>query len=187
MWKAMEWRSSNTRERDAVLIIWIMIVLVLAGILGILNYPTSDFTTPNIFHAPIETIPLDFGWAGFVFILVNGFLLSLTLVGYGLDAAERALLSVGLGFGTTYVMMILIGIVWEVSFPTVLLTQVSLLLTLLLGTFYRGLKPSICYELSIEKKRMHLTKSNIFEATVLIIIGVYMCIALYQTVAYPPI
>ena len=187
MQKAMEWRSSNTRDRDAILIIWIMIVLVLAGVLGILNYPTSDFTMPNIFHAPIETIPLDFGWTGFVFILVNGFLLSLTLVRYGLDATERALLSVGLGFGTTYVMMILIGILWEISFSTVLLTQVSLLLTLLLGTFYRGLKPSIFYKLRIERKRMHITKSNIFEATVLMLIGVYMCIALYQTVAYPPI
>jgi len=187
MQKAMEWRSSNTRDRDAILIIWIMIVLVLAGVLGILNYPTSDFTMPNIFHAPIETIPLDFGWTGFVFILVNGFLLSLTLVRYGLDATERALLSVGLGFGTTYVTMILIGIIWEISFSTVLLTQVSLLLTLLLGTFYRGLKPSIFYKLRIERKRMHITKSNIFEATVLMLIGVYMCIALYQTVAYPPI
>ncbi|MEJ5327809.1 MAG: hypothetical protein WHU54_06135 [Candidatus Bathyarchaeia archaeon] len=138
---------------------------------------------PNIFHAPIEAVPVDCGWLGFAFIFVNGVLLSYIIVKNGVDTTERLLLSVGLGFGFTYVLMISIGILWEISLLTVILTQTSLLLVLLPAALRCGLK----LKGQTRLKGAAIPKVNRVEATLLAVIGAYVCIAAYQTLAYPAV
>ncbi|MFX1518191.1 MAG: ArnT family glycosyltransferase [Promethearchaeota archaeon] len=150
-------------------------------------FSPSTFRIPNIFHAPIEPIPFDSGWIGFAFIFVNGLLLSYVLARDGVDITERLLLSIGLGFGVTYVVMILIGMLWEISLLTIILTQVSLFITLLLAAFCRGLKLNFNGYLRLKKKNGYIPKFNLFEAILLIVIGIFVIVAIYQTIAYPAI
>lgn len=112
---------------------------MIAGIFYLYS-PTLALTIPNIFQAPIESIPIDGGWIGFIFIFVNGFLLSHVLAKDGLDTTERLLLSIGLGFGLAFAVMILIGVLWEFSLLAIILTQAILLITLFTAAVYRGLK-----------------------------------------------
>lgn len=160
-----------------------MIISIIAGILILLFYPPSGFTIPNMFQAPIETIPFDGGWVGFIFVFVNGFLLSYVLAGEGVDITERLLLSIGLGFGVTYSVMILIGILWEISLSSIILAQTCLFITLLLvAVFYKGLKLNFNAYL---RKNSYMTKFSFVETILLIVIGIYAVVAIYQTVAYP--
>jgi hypothetical protein len=175
----IEWGSRNTLKYGAVIVSLIIITVELLNSIYLFYFSPSTFVLPNIFHAPIEAIPFDSGWAGFAFILVNGLLLSYVLVKDGSDATERFLLSVGLGFGVTYTVMILIGMLWEISLLTIILTQTSIFIASLLAVFYRGLKPNF------NKKNWYIQKLNLFETIMLIAIGIFVIVAIYQTVAYP--
>jgi len=172
-----------TRDFDPIILVWITIIALITTMIYLFYFPPLFYTTPNIFQAPIETIPLDGGWIGFAFIFVNGFLLSYVLARDEVDITERLLLSVGLGFGVTCVVMILIGILWEISLLTIILTQASLFITLLLAAVYRGLKLNFKSYL----RTGYVPKFNLFEAILLIIVGVFVIVAIYQTVAYPTI
>lgn len=156
---------------------------MIGSIFSLVYYQPPDFMIPNIFHAPIEAVPVDCGWLGFAFIFVNGFLLSYIIAQNGVDTTERLLLSVGLGFGFTYVLMILIGILWEISLLTVILTQTSLLLVLLPAALRWWLR----LKGQTKLKRTAIPKVNRVEATLLAVIGAYVCIAAYQTLAYPAV
>ena len=184
--KWIEWGAKNTHRYAAIIVTLIIIVTELLNSVFLYYFSPSAFIIPNIFHAPIETIPFDAGWLGFVFILANGFLLSYVVVKDGADTAERLLLSIGLGFGITYVIMILIGILWEISLLTVTLTQVSLFFALLLAVFFRGAKPNFKGHLTREKKDGYTPKFRLLETILLIVIGIFAVVAIYQTVAYPP-
>jgi hypothetical protein len=184
--KWIEWGAKNTHRYAAIIVSVIIIVTEILNSIYLYYFSPSTFTIPNIFHAPIETIPFDSGWLGFIFILANGFLLSYVLVKDGADTTERLLLSIGLGFGVTYVMMILIGILWEISLLTVTLTQVGLFVALLLAAFCRGVKPNFKGHLRLEKKDGYIPKFKLLEAILLIVIGIFAVVAIYQTVAYPP-
>lgn len=162
-----------------------MIIVVIVGILSILTYPTPDFTLPNILRPPIETIPLDGGWIGFVFLLVNGFLLSVIMAKDGTDITERLLLSVGLGFGVTIVLTILTGILWQISLFVVVLTQITLLAILLFVAYRRGWKPSLAFYSKVSMKTLSSLKPSLIETIVLSVVGLFMAVALYQTIAYP--
>ena len=176
-------RFRITYDSGLVVICWITIIVVIMTCAYLFYSPPIFYTSPNILQAPIVTIPFDGGWIGFVFIFVNGFLLSYVLARDGVDITERLLLSVGLGFGSTYVVMILIGILWEISLLTIILTQVSLCITLLLVAVYRGLRLNF----NGYSKRGYVPKFNLFEAILLIVIGIFAIVAIYQTVAYPTI
>jgi len=143
------------------------------------------FNATSIFQAPIESIPVDCGWIGFVLIFVNGFLLSYVLAGDGVDTTERLLLSIGLGFGIIFVVMILIGVLWEFSLLTIILTQVILLVTLFAAAINRGLKPNFNGFLWIKQKNGRVTKLNILHAILLIVISIYVIAAVYKTVSLP--
>lgn len=156
---------------------------MLGSILSLVYYQPPEFTIPNIFHAPIATVPFDWGWLGFIFIIANGFLLSYVIAKDGLDAAERLLSAIGLGFGITIVAMILIGILWEISLLTVLLVQASLFIVLLYAALRRGLKSSI----NVKLENFSMPKFSHIEAAVLAVIAAYACIATYQTLAYPAV
>lgn len=184
--KWIEWGAKNTHRYAAIIVSVIIIVTEILNSVFLYYFSPSNFIIPNIFHAPIETVPFDVGWLAFIFIFANGFLLSHVIVKNGPDTAERLLLSIGLGFGFTYFIMILIGILWEISLLTVSLTQIGLLITLLMAAFCRGVKPNFEGFSRLEKKDYYTAKPKILEAILLIAIGIFAVAAIYQTVAYPP-
>ena len=184
--KWIEWGVKNTHRYAAIIVTVIIIVTEILNSIFLYYVSPSAFIIPNIFHASIETVPIDMGWLGLVFILANGFLLSYIIVKEGDDIAERVLLSIGLGFGVTCVMMILIGILWEISLLTVSVTQVSLFGFLLLAALYRGVKPNFGDHLRLKRKDSDIPKFKLLEAILLIVIGIFAVFAIYQTIAYPP-
>jgi hypothetical protein len=183
--KWIEWGSRNTHRYAAIIVSAVIIITELLNSIYLFYFSPSTFKIPNIFHAPIEPIPFDPGWVGFAFILVNGISLSYVLARDGVDTTERFLLSVGLGFGVTYTSMILIGMLWEISLLTIILTQTSLFIVSLLAAFRRGLKPNFNVYSKLKKKNGHTPKLNLFEAILLMGIGIFVIVAIYQTVAYP--
>jgi len=185
--KWIEWGYRNALKYAAIITSGIIILIEILNNIYLFQLSPSTFRIPNIFHAPIEPIPFDSGWIGFAFILVNGFLLAYVLVRDGVDITERLLLSVGLGFGVAYVVMILIGILWEISLLTIILTQAILFITLLLAAFYREKKLNFDDYLRVKNEKVHIPKFNLFEAIMLIVIGIFVIVAVYQTVAYPAI
>ena len=180
----IEWGSRNTQRYAAIIVTTIIIVTQVMNSIYLYYFSPSTFKIPNIFHAPIETIPFDSGWIGFAFILVNGLLLSYVLVKDKADTTERLLLSIGLGFGVTYTVMILIGILWEISLFTIILTQMSLFIILIIAAFRRGLKLNL-NSFSSLKKNDHIPKLSLLEIVMLIAMGIFVVVAIYQTVAYP--
>ena len=182
--KWIEWGSRNTNKYAAIIVSATIIITELLNSIYLFYFSPSTFKMPNIFHAPIEPIPFDPGWIGFAFILVNGMLLSYILARDGLDTTERFLLSVGLGFGVTYTIMILIGVLLEISLLAIILTQVCIFVVSLIAAFCRGLKPNLNVYSKL-KKNWYIPKPNPFEAILLIAIGIFVIVAIYQTVAYP--
>ena len=124
---------------------------------------------------------MDGGWIGFVFIFVNGFLFSYVLARDGVDTTERLLLSIGLGFGLASVVLILIGVLWEFSLLTIILTQVILLITLFTAAVYRGLKLNFDGLLWVRKKNGRMSTLNILSAIMLIVISIFVIVAIYKT------
>ncbi len=176
------------RDYNAIIIGWIMIFSVIVAVLYLFHFPPYPLAIPNILQAPIEPIPFDSGWIGFAFIFVDGFLLSYILAIDGVDIIERLLLSVGLGFGITYVAMILIGILLDLSFVAIFLTQASLFIILLFVALYRRLKIGLTLNFNgYLRKNSYIPKFNPVEIVLLIVIGIYAVAAIHQTVAYPAI
>ena len=176
--------SKSTRIYSALVIILVIVISVIAGIFYLYS-PPQALSIPNIFQAPIESIPIDGGWIGFVFIFVNGFLLSHVLAKDGLDTTERLLLSIGLGFGLAFAVMILIGVIWEFSLLTIILTQAILLITLFTAAVYRGMKLNFDGFFWIKKKNGRMPKLNALHAILLIVISIFVIAALYKTVSLP--
>ena len=174
-------------EYAAIIVSMVIIITELLNSIYLFYFSPSTFIIPNIFHAPIELIPFDTGFFGFAFIVANGLLLSYVLIKNKLDTLERLLLSIGLGFGAVYTIMILIGILWEISIFTLILAHVTLFITLLIVAFFRGLKPNFRNFLRLKKKNLYITRSKCFEAILLIPIAIFVIAAIYQTVAYPAI
>lgn len=181
----IKWGSRNTIKYGPLIVSLIIIIAELLNSVYLFYFSPSTFVVPNIFQAPIESIPFDSGWIGFAIIFVNGMLLSYVLVVDGVDATERFLLSVGLGFGVTYTVMILIGMLWEISLLTIMLTQTSVFVVSLLAAFCKGLKPNFNIYPKLKKKNGHTPKLNLLEVILLIFISVFVIVAIYQTVAYP--
>lgn len=173
------------KENKRSILIGILLPLFFLLLSLTVHVSQLTFNVPNILQAPIEQIHLDSGLIGFVFISVNGFLLSHILAEKGVDTTERLLLSVGLGFGTTYLVMILLGILWEITFLTVGLTQITLLIALFIIAFNRGLK--INFHLDFQKRKCCISKSHLLQIVLFTIISAYAIVAIYQTVAYPVI
>jgi len=130
----------------------------------------------------IESIPVDWGWAGFVFILANGFFLSYLIINKKIGSLDRLLLTVGLGFGLTFVVMILIGVLWQITLPSVLFTQVALFVALAALALRRGLKlPKFTLEPNLKIKKLHL-----LQVLLIMIIGVLAFAAIYDALSLPP-
>lgn len=140
------------------------------------------FVAFNMFSQPyLESIPLDWGWVGFVFILVNGYFFSLALCRGSVGAAERLLLTIGLGIGLALFDMILLGVLWDVSFYAVLLTQLFLSIALIGAALLRGWRP-----LSFTRHNLKMAKPTALQATLVVLICVLGASALYKTLILPP-
>jgi hypothetical protein len=183
--KLLAWGTRNTPMVAAVIVSVVIIITQILNSIYLFDFSPSTFRIPNIFQAPIVSIPLDNGWIGFAFIFVNGFLLSYVLVRDGADFTERLLLSIGLGFGVTFAILILVGMLWEISLLPIILTQIGLFAAFLLVAFSTGLKPNFNSFSKLKKENRPTPKFNPFEVVLLIVIGIFVIVAIYQTVAYP--
>jgi len=173
-----------TQNSDPLIIILITIVAVIVGFLYFFQFPPYPLAIPNILQAPIEAIPFDSGWIGFVFIFVDGLLFSYILAITGVDITERLLLSVGLGFGATYALMILVGILWDLSFLTIILGQSGLFITLCSIAFYKRFKMNLNIN---PRKDIHIPKFRLVEIILLFVVSIYTVASIHKTVAYPAI
>jgi hypothetical protein len=143
------------------------------------------FAVFSINNPPMESIPVDGGWIGFFFIFANGFLLSYILDKNRVGILERTLLTIGLGFGLTFVTMILLGFLWQISLLTVLLTQGALLVTLGTAAVLMGFRLEQDASSTRPKSNINLTKQTILQAFLLIIIGALAILAVYDTLSLP--
>ena len=116
------------RRYSAIIFTLIAIILVMWVYLHLLFSFPPGLTLSNMFAAPIVPVPIDGGWIGLALIFVDGLLLSYFLAKDGVDPTERLLLSISLGFGSTFAVMILIGTLWEISLTTATITQMILLI-----------------------------------------------------------
>ena len=159
-----------------VLVIWIYLYLLL-------SFPPG-LTLNNMFAAPIVPITIDGGWIGLALIFFEGLLLSYFLAKDGVDPTERLLLSISLGFGSTFAVMILIGILWEINLTTATIAQMTLLIILAVASVYRKWKTKAIDSLNIRKtsKVQHL---RILAAVSMILVSVYIIAAIYKSVALP--
>jgi hypothetical protein len=167
-------RGLKTMDNRKFLLLITVLVTVLAAIL---------FTFFTETRPPLEPFPMDWGWIGFVFIFGNGFFLSYCLLNKKIDALDRLLLTVGLGFGVTFVVMILLGVLWQITLTTILLTHTFLLMAFAANALRRGLKLT---HFALEPKNIQLTKQNLLQVIPLAIIGVLTCTAIYNALSLPP-
>jgi len=134
---------------------------------------------------PLESVPLDAGWLGVLFIFANGFFLSYLLDKNKVGIVERFLLTVGLGFGLTFVVMTLIGVFWNFSMLTLLLAQAALLVVLGATAVIQGFKIKFDTIHMPKKNSFRLNKLNIVHLFLMGIIAVLFFVALYDTVSLP--
>jgi len=176
--------SRNVRRYSAIILTLTNIILVMWVYLHLLfSFPPS-LTLSNMFNAPIVSVPIDGGWIGLALIFVNGFLLSYFLAKDGVDPTERLLLSISLGFGSTFAVIILIGTLWDINLTTVALTQTILLATLAVASVYRKLKMKAIGSLNTRKTR-GIQQLRILAAVSIIVVIAYTITAIYKSVALP--
>jgi hypothetical protein len=176
----------NVRRYYAISLTLIAIIFIMGLYLYLLfSFPPS-LTLSNMFDAPIVPVPIDGGWIGLILIFANGFLLSYFLAEDGVNSAERLLLSIGLGFGSTFAIMILIGMLWEINLTTAAFTQIILLTALVIVSVYRKMKQRTISILNI-RKTLGISRLGIFAAATIILVSVYIIAAMYKSIALPAI
>jgi hypothetical protein len=134
----------------------------------------------------MESIPVDGGWLGLLLIFANGFCLSYILSPQKKDFLEMLLLTIGLGFGLTFTTMILLGLFWDFSLFSVLLTQVILLAVLSAAAILRGLRVKTDTLRWPSKNNFQLTRLSLLHLVCIVIIGVLAFVAVYDAVTLPP-
>lgn len=160
--------------------------MVIAGIIYLLfSFPPS-LAVSGIFRAPIETIPFDAGWIGLLLTLLNGALLSYVIIKERVDSTERLVLSIGLGFGSSATIMILIGILGNFSLTTIILSQMSFFAILFAAAVHQTRKIGFKGFHMTDKSTL-LRKHCILPSILLIIIGIFVIAALYKAVSLPAI
>ena len=176
--------SRTVRRFSAIILTLIAVVLVIWIYLYLLLSFPPGLTLNNMFAAPIVPITIDGGWIGLALIFFEGLLLSYFLAKDGVDPTERLLLSISLGFGSTFAVMILIGILWEINLTTATIAQMTLLIILAVASVYRKWKTKAIDSLNIRKtsKVQHL---RILAAVSMILVSVYIIAAIYKSVALP--
>jgi len=166
--------ESTYNGRNSIAII-VAVLLVL--FLGVFFYLYA-------FQKPMKSVPVDTGWLGLIFILANGFFFS-CILSPKTSITERVLLTVGLGFGFTFALMIVLGLFWEFSIVTLLLTEGLALAVLGALATYRGFRVNAGFLREMIRTNVRITKLNILTVLLLIIIGVFVLVAFYDTLAFP--
>jgi hypothetical protein len=161
------------------------IAVIVSAILVSLSALIVFFNLNNLLEAPIQSIPIDSGWLGFVFIFTNGFFLSFILDQNRLGILERLLLTIGLGFGITSAVMILLGLSWEFSLLTILLTQGTLLVILTVAALFQGFRVKLNAFSLPKKSDFRLNMPNVFDGLLIVVIGLLVFVALYDTLLLP--
>ncbi len=161
---------------DRYIIMIIILGIILASLLNIFAI---------YMHAPVEKIQLDTGTIGFLFIFLNGFLISHILARDEVDSIERLILSTSLGFGMTSLVTLLLGLLWEISLLTIMLTQATLLTILLVTITYKKIKLNLKTRLKLLKKNLHMSNFSLPKVILCTAIGTCIILAIYRTVAYP--
>jgi hypothetical protein len=138
-------------------------------------------------QAPVEQIPLDAGIIGFLLIFLNGFLLSHILAGNDVDSTERLIISISIGFGITSSVMLLIGILWEISLATIIFSQATLLVILLTIMSYKKIKLNFEIRPWLRRNNFfdHMSSLSLPKVILFTAIGICTIFAIYRTVAYP--
>lgn len=176
--------SKNARRYSAIILILITAILVMGIFLYLLFLFPPSLIISNMFNMPIMLVPIDGGWIGLALIFVDGLLLSYVLAKDGVDPTERLLLAIGLGFGSTFAVMILIGTLWKINFFTTTLTQIILLITLAVASVYQRLKAKVTNSSNIGKTS-EKPQLSILAAVSMIIISAYTITAIYKSVTLP--
>ncbi len=180
--KIME--SNNPRRYFATILTLSGIILIIGLYLYLLFSFPPGLTISNMFNAPIVQVPIDGGWIGLALIFVNGLLLSYFLAEDGVDPTERLLLSISLGFGSTFAVMILVGVLWEINFFTVTLTQTVFLIALAIAAVYRKLNSKATGSLKIGKTPWTL-QLRVLAGVMVIAVSIYTIAALFKNIALP--
>jgi hypothetical protein len=162
--------AQSSSLKNSILALAASFILVLCTAVFALFYALTQ--------AYLEVIPLDWGWLGLVFILVNGYFFSLAFNRSCVGFTERLLLSIGLGFGFTCFSLILLGVSWGFSFSSVLLAQLVLLCVSIGTALLRGWRP-----LTFQSR--NITPLTPLQATLAALICVMGAFALFKAVVLP--
>jgi hypothetical protein len=144
------------------------------------------FKINNPLQTPMDSVPVDCGWVGVFFILANGFFFSYVLDRNSVGILERLLLTLGLGFGLTFVVMVLLGLLWEFSLSAILLTQMILLIVLSVIAVLRGFRVKPKTFRLPDKNSFRLTRLSVFYVICIVAIGILVFVAVYDTLSLPP-
>jgi hypothetical protein len=139
----------------------------------------------DMLQRPIESVPLDAGWIGLLLIFVNGFFLSILLDKDKVVVIERLLLTTGLGFGLNFVLMIPLGVAWEISRLSVVLAQLIALITLGSLAFVRGFRPN-ANVLSLQTRNIQVNKQTVLQAFLIAIVSSLAILSFYNAISLPP-
>ena len=163
------------------------LVAAFAGVIVVFLVATVVlFKIGNPLQTPMESVPFDGGWLGFVFIFANGFFVSYVLQPKRAGILERLLLTVGLGFGLTFLVMVLLGLFWEFTLLSVLLTQVILLAVFASAAARRGFKVKLDAFKWPSASGFQWTQLKVVYAICIAVFAVLISLAIYDTVTLPP-
>jgi hypothetical protein len=132
----------------------------------------------------LKSIPIDGGWLGFLFIFINGYFFSVILNRDSVGLIERLLLSIGLGFGLTFVGMILLSFFGVFTFFTILLTQIVLSISLIGFLLIRRWQLKMPL-LNFKTQNLKITKPSMLQTILIALICVLGIFALYKTLMLP--
>ncbi len=172
----LQWRHNEVDNKKYAFIAPIVSVLLIVS--------TGFFAVFSaLSQAPLKSIPVDWGWIGFFFVFIIGYFFSIILCGGRVGLTERLLLSIGLGFGLTFIDMILLGVFGNFTFFTILLTQVLLSIVLIGIAFHRGWRLTSAFD--FKKGNLKTPKLSILRTTLIALVCVSGFFALYKTVILP--
>jgi hypothetical protein len=138
----------------------------------------------NMLQTPMESAPVDAGWLGLLLVFANGFFLSVLLDKGKVGIIERMLLTIGLGFGLNFVFMLLLGILWQISLVTVLVTQLGVLIALCVSAFARRFRVTFSAS-PLQTRNVEVNKQAILQIFLIALVCSLVLLSLYDTLSLP--
>ena len=164
------------------------IIIFAAALLLSLFATFSVLYFANMLQGPMEPVPLDTTCLAWLVLDICQWLFFIVyfrpLKG---GRSSRLLLTLGLGFGSTFGMMILLGILWQISLLSVLVVQISLLITLTTIAVAKGLRFNAALFSVSQNGSDSSTKQTVFQVFLLIIVFTLVSLGIYDALALPPL